>query len=49
MRYEYVITVSFVSVVLKQSCVLDSWLGDDSSSSFSFVESVLVERMFCCS
>ena len=31
---------------MKKACVLDSWLGDDSASSFSFVGSGLVEWIF---
>ena len=37
-RSEYVVPVSFVASVKKRSFVLDSWVGDASASSFSFVE-----------
>ena len=33
----------------QKSCVLDSWVGDASASSFYFVEIFLVDLMFCCS
>ena len=33
----------------QKSCVLDSWVGYASASSFYFVEIFLVDLMFCCS
>ena len=33
----------------KKSCVFDYWVGDDSTSIFSFVAILLVDLMFCCS
>ena len=47
-RSKYVVPDSFVASVKNQSCVLDSWVGNASASSFSFVEIVLVDLMSYC-
>ena len=48
-RSKYVVPYFFVAIIKKKSCVLDSWVGDDSSSILSFVGIVLGNLMFCCS
>ena len=48
LRSEYLVPAFFCER-LKLSFSLNFWIGDDSASGFSFVGSVLVDLMVCCS